>query len=867
MNDHARLVRSAERRLRRQLERGRERSAEPPSPPTTVETVAALTAKGDSASRVEAWFRKQGMQPFAFQRETWSRFAAGESGLIHASTGTGKTLAAWLGPVMEAIDEGGRANALQVLWITPMRALAADTLRSLAAPLGELGLSWRVGLRTGDTSQADRARQDRKRVQAMVTTPESLTLMLTRAAQAATFGSLRAVVVDEWHELMASKRGVQVELALSRLKRLAPNLRIWGLSATLGNLAEARDVLLGSSPGAIVAGSEPKSVVIDAVLPEDIRHYPWAGHLGTRAVAQVAAQIDTSGTTLVFTNVRSQAEQWYRALLEHRPDWAGVIGLHHASLDVAARRWVENGLRSGTLKAAVCTSSLDLGVDFSPVDRVIQIGSPKGVARLLQRAGRSGHRPDAQSRITCVPAHALELIETPAARNAVRARALEARAPIVNPLDVLVQHVITIAMGEGFCADELLAEVRGTHAYAALTDAQWEWVLAFASGGGVLAGYPEYRRIVIDENGIYRVPDTRIARRHRAQVGTIVSDASVNVQFMRGGRIGTIEESFLAKLQPGEAFLMGGRAVEFVRMREMTAWVRRASGGRAIVPRWMGGKLSLSSELASRIQGELEHAADAAEAQAAPTARTLAPETSALIPLIELQARHSRVPRSADLLAEVHRTREGMHLCVFPFAGRHVNAALAALVAWRLAREAPLSFSMGFNDYGFELLSPAAFDIGADALRRALDATRAQEDIVASVNAAELARRHFREIARVAGLVFQGYPGEPRSAKQLQATSGLLYDVYVRHDPDNPLLAQARREVLERELDLKRLETTLTEIATRRIVFERPARMTPLALPLVADQMRNALSTEKLADRIARMQLAMQKPGPRRNAG
>ena len=769
---------------------------------------------------------------------------------------------------MAAIDEGGGGNVLQVLWITPMRALAADTLRSLAAPLGELGVSWRVGLRTGDTSSADRTRQDRKRVQAMVTTPESLSLMLTRAEQAVSFGSLRAVIVDEWHELMSSKRGVQVELALARLKRVAPKLRVWGLSATLGNLDEARDVLLGDSHGVIVAGSEPKSIVIDAVLPEDIRHYPWAGHLGTRAVAQVAAEIEGSGTTLVFTNVRSQAEQWYRALLEHRPDWAGVIGLHHASLDVSARRWVEDGLRTGTLKAAVCTSSLDLGVDFSPVDRVIQVGSPKGVARLLQRAGRSGHRPNAASRITCVPAHALELIETPAVRDAVAARALEARPPLDKPLDVLVQHVITIALGEGFRADELLAEVRTAHAYAGLTDAEWQWVIAFASGGGVLSAYPEYRRIVADGAGIYRVPDARVARRHRAQVGTIVSDASVNVQFMRGGRIGTVEESFLAKLQPGEAFLMGGRTVEFVRMREMTAWVRRASSGSAIVPRWMGGKLSLSSELARHIQRELERAGDSVRGagDASEHGETLAPETRALMPLIKLQARHSRVPRSDEVLAEIHHTREGMHLCVFPFAGRHVNAALAALVAWRLARETALSFSMGFNDYGFELLSPVAFDIDAEGLRRALDATNADKDIIASVNAAELARRHFREIARVAGLVFQGYPGEPRSAKQLQATSGLLYDVYLRHDPENPLLAQARREVLERELDLKRFEATLAQLARREIVFERPSRVTPLALPLIADQMRNALSTEKLADRIARMQLAMQKPAvPRRD--
>ena len=857
--DHARLVREAQQRLRRQLKRA---PAHAPAPaaaaPTRIETSAAAGVKGDAQSRVDAWFSQQGMEPFAFQREAWSHFGAGASGIIHASTDTGKTLAAWLGPIMAAIDEGAAPRALEVLWITPMRALAADTLRALAAPLGELGVSWRLGLRTGDTPGSERARQERLPLQAMVTTPESLSLMLTRPDQAATFGRLRSVIVDEWHELLGSKRGVQVELALARLRRLAPALRVWGLSATLGNLAEARDVLLGGRPGIIVAGSEPKTLVIDALLPDDIRRYPWAGHLGTRAVAQVAAEIEKSGTTLVFTNVRSQAEFWYRALLEARPDWAGVIGLHHASLDIGTRRWVEDGLRSGALKAAVCTSSLDLGVDFSPVDRVIQIGSPKGVARLIQRAGRSGHRPGLPSRVTCVPAHALELIETAAARDAVQARALESRRPLEKPLDVLVQHAVTIATGEGFEREALLAEVRETHAYAHLTDYEWDWVIAFASGGGVLEAYPDYRRIERGADGVYRVTNPRLARRHRVQIGTIVSDASVNVQYLRGGRLGSVEESFLAKLKPGEAFTIGGKAVEFVRMHEMTAWVRRAAPRAAVVPRWLGGKLSLSGELSRHIQLELGRAADG---------KALAPETQALAPLIELQARHSRVPRADELLVEIHRTREGMHLCAFPFGGRHVNAALAALAAWRLAQMEKRTFSMAFNDYGFELLSPVAFEVDSDLLQRALAPENAPRDIVASVNAAELARRHFREIARVAGLVFQGYPGEGRSAKQLQASSGLFYDVYARHDPQNPLLEQARREVLERELGMVRLEATLAALNTRNLVLACPLRLTPLALPLIAEQMRNALSTEALADRIARMQLAMQKPeGARRAA-
>ena len=847
--NHAALIRSAERRLRKQLQRPAPPA--PATPATTLETRAAEGLHGDAQSRVDAWFARQDMRPLPFQREAWTRYRAGESGLLHASTGTGKTLAAWLGPVMDAIDANSAHAGLRVLWITPMRALAADTLRALAAPLGELGLSWRVGLRTGDTVPADRARQDRKPLHAMVTTPESLSLLLSRGAQAKTFGALEAVIVDEWHELLGSKRGVQVELALARLKRLAPGLRIWGLSATLGNIDEARRVLVGGDSGCVVAGVEDKTLVVDSLLPEDIRKYPWAGHLGTRAVEGVVAEIEKSGTTLVFTNVRSQAEQWYRALLDVRPEWAGSIGLHHASLDVSQRRWVEQGLREGSLKAVVCTSSLDLGVDFSPVDRVMQIGSPKGVARLLQRAGRSGHRPGVASRVTCVPAHALELIEAAAVREALADGVIQARRPCSAPLDVLVQHVVTIAAGEGFRADELLAEVRSAHAFRSLTDEDWNWVIGFAAGGGVLSAYPEYHRIDLGEDSVYRVNDPKIARRHRAQIGTIVSDASVNVQFVRGGALGTVEESFAARLRHGERFAIAGRTVEFVRMREMTAFVRLARDQKGVVPRWMGGRLSLSDELSRYIQAELERAASG-------SARS--PEALTLMPLIDLQRRHSHVPRTDELLAEIHVTREGWHLCVFPFAGRHVNGALAAMTAWRLARLAPLTFSMAFTDYGFELLSATPFDMHAELLSRVLSPVDAVKDVIESVNAAELARRHFREIARVAGLVFQGYPGESRSAKHLQASSGLVFDVYERHDPGNPLLAQARREVIERELDLPRFEATVETLATRRIVLVQPKRMTPLALPLVADQMRNRVSSEKLADRVMRMQLVMQKP-------
>jgi ATP-dependent Lhr-like helicase len=865
------LARAAERRLRRQLERLRARDE--PAPRNEYRLgrrdrsraagprSAAIAITGTGIERVEHWFGAGGHTPFAFQRAVWRRYREGKSGLIHAATGTGKTLAAWLGPLIEWLDAGeARTPPLTVLWVTPMRALAADTAAALAESAAALGAPWTVGMRSGDTPSAERQRQDRRLPSALVTTPESLTLLLTRANHRELFAHLKMVVVDEWHELLGNKRGVQVELALARLRRIATDLRVWGLSATLGNLDDAEAHLLGSVGGERVAGGAAKSIAIDALIPASPERLPWAGHLGVRMVSEVAGEIERGGTTLVFTNTRSQAEIWYQALLDHRPDWAGELALHHGSLDIETRRWVEDGLRSGTLRAVVCTSSLDLGVDFSPVDRVLQIGSPKGVARLLQRAGRSGHRPDAVSRVVCVPTQALELVEAAAARAAASEQRIESRRAPDAPLDVLVQHLVTSALGGGFDPETLFTEVRSTCAYRNLSREQWEWALAFVTRGGVLAAYPEYRRVAADADGVHRVPDASIARRHRAQVGTIVSDASVTVQYANGAKIGSVEESFAARLNAGDCFVIGGRLVEFVRLREMTAWVRRARARRGVVPRWMGGKMPLSSELADAVRAQLE---------AARNGRLDVPELEAVQPLLALQARLSVIPAADELLVECHATREGYHLYFFPFAGRHAHAGMAALLAWRLAQRRPATFSMAANDYGFELLSPAAPDIEAALAEGLLSDADLLAQLSASLNAAELAKRHFREIARVAGLTFQGYPGGTRSARQLQVSSGLLWDVFARHDPDNLLLRQAEREVLERELDYSRLAAALQRMGTQRAVLTRPRRMTPFALPLMAERLRERLSTEDLATRVERLRwemLAVESEAPRRRS-
>lgn len=797
---------------------------------------------------------------------------AGESGLIHAATGTGKTLAAWGGPLSEWLAETtarrpsspatrvrrDSAPPLRVLWITPLRALAADTEESLRQPLEDLDIPWTLESRTGDTTPALRARQSRRMPTALITTPESLSLMLTREDVRDTFADLRAVIVDEWHELMGTKRGVQVELALARLRLLSSGaVRIWGMSATIGNLPEAVETLLGRHPergegtasGRIISGVDPKRVVVDALLPPVVERFPWAGHLGTQMLPQLVQAIDEGDSAIVFTNTRSQTEIWYQAIIGARPDWAGLVALHHGSLDRKRREWVENGLREGRLRCVVATSSLDLGVDFSPVDRVLQVGSPKGVARLLQRAGRSGHRPGAVSRVTCVPTNALELIEVAAARDGVEQGAIESRLPVERPLDVLAQHVVTVALGGGFDSRALFDEVRSTHAYRNLTEDDWRWVIAFLSyGGDALRAYPEYARIV-ERDGRYVVENREIARRHRMSIGTIVSDGQIGVFYLRGGALGSVEESFIARLKPGDRFVFSGTPLEFVRVRDMKAWVRRAPNTKGAIPRWMGSRLPMSGQLSALLRSRFGEASAGV---------FRGPEMEAMRPLLEVQRKWSHIPAPDELLIERVKTREGWHLFVYPFEGRLVHEGLAALTAFRLSRLAKISFSMSSNDYGFELLSPTEPPLAA-ALAGLLSPDSLLADIMAALNSTEMARRQFRELARVAGLVFPGLPRSGKSARQLQMSSGLFFDVLHRYDPDNLLLAQATREVLERQLESTRLARTLERLDGSRIIVTEPKRPTPLAFPLVVDRNRDKVSSESLSERIRRMQLSLEK--------
>ncbi len=816
----------------------------------------------DALQRIEAWFSGSGFTPFDFQREAWRASRAGEQGLIHAPTGTGKTFAALFGPLSIALDaprepapepDDETVRGPRLLWITPVRALANDLVRALAKPVQDLEPDWRVEARTGDVSASVKQRQKRRPPEVLVTTPESLTLMLTWDNWREHFDRLDAVVVDEWHELLGSKRGVQLELALARLRGARPTLSTWGVSATIGNLEAALKILVGTAPkrpARVHSAPYPKELAIETLLPPNEGRLPFGGHLGLDLLGGVLERIAGLGagrSALLFTNTRAQAERWFQELLAARPDWAGELGLHHGSLEGGVRRFVEQRLAAGTLRACVATSSLDLGVDFQSVDLVVQIGSPKGTARLLQRAGRSGHRPGEVSRVLGVPTNALEVLEFAAARRALEQRRLEQRASGGLALDVLCQHLVTCSMGRGFQADELLAEVRTTHAFRRLSDAQWRFAMDFVTfGGATLQAYDRYARVA-DRRGRWRIRNARCARQHRLSIGTITSDFQVQVAFQRGRSLGTVEENFAARLTAGDRFQFAGRVLEFVGLRDLRCIVcvpKKAKAGVHTVPRWMGGRMPLSSELAATVLELLDGAA---------AGLFDGPELRYLRPLLELQQRQSGLPSSAELLIESTETDQGHHVFCYPLAGRHAHEGLSTLVAWRLARETPLSLATYCNDHGFQISCRKPLGLEAADWRQLLSVQDLERDLLKALGGFELARRRFRSVARVAGLIFEGFPGVPRTAKSLHQSSALLFDTLQAHEPEHLLLAQAKHEVLEAELEIERLSNALERIAAQPLRVRSTDRLTPFGVSLWAEQIRERMTTESFSDRFDAM--------------
>ena len=835
-------------------------------------------------SVIRSWYQSRGITPFDFQEETWEHILQSHSGLVNAPTGCGKTFSVFLGAVIQFINENPdnyktkSYNHLRLLWISPLRALAKDIGRAMREVIEELGMQWQIGIRNGDTELNERAKQKRQMPEVLIITPESLHLLLAQKNYPDIFKWLSILAVDEWHELLGTKRGVQVELAISRIVHLADrspitddsieschpssvirHLSIWGISATIGNLEQALEVLASSIMGkiknapVIIRAKLHKRIEIESVFPDEIEKYPWAGHLGIKLADKVIPVIEKNRTTLIFINTRGMSERWYQEILNVAPDLAGAVALHHGSIDMELRLWVEDALHSGTLKAVVCTTSLDLGVDFRPVETVVQVGSPKGVARFLQRAGRSGHAPGELSKIYFLPTHSLELVEAAALKSAMKQNFVESRQPMLLCFDVLIQYLGTLAIGEGFFPDIIFKEISTTFCYREIKKEEWNWILHFITEGGkALQQYDEFRKVEII-NGLYKITARRIAMRHRLHIGTIVSESMMKVKFLSGGYVGVIEEYFISRLNPGDVFTLAGRNLEFVMIKDMTAIVKKSNAAKGIVPSWNGGRVPLSANLGLMLRKKFNEV-HLLLGNDQKQEEKLDIELRVLKPLFDLQQSLSHVPRENELLIEQIETRDGFHLFVYPFEGRLVHEAMAALLAYRISRIIPISFSFAMNDYGFELLSDQPIPVDDSNVYELFSDEGLSADIQRSVNSAEMARRKFRDVAVIGGLIFQGYPGEYKKARHLQSSAGLLFNVFSEYDPHNLLLRQAYQEVMEQQMEEARLRNMLERIAKSKIVLCFPEKLTPFCFPIKVDSMREDLSSEKLEDRVKKMQ-------------
>jgi ATP-dependent helicase Lhr and Lhr-like helicase len=800
------------------------------------------------AISAQTWMNKRGWIPASFQLQAWKAYENGQSGLVNAPTGSGKTYSLMLPILLEMAASSNKPIGLTLLWITPIRALAKEIKLAAQRVIDSENLSIHVGIRTGDTSDEEKASQRTKMPQVLITTPESLHLLLARKGSTELLGSLKALVVDEWHELLGNKRGVMMELAISHLKAVSKDLRIWGISATIGNLQEAMHVLLGSDKaefGSLIRSEIKKNIEVISLFPNEVERLPWAGHLGVKMIDKVIPVVHQAQSCLIFTNTRAQCEIWYKALLENDPELAGNLAMHHGSLSRDTRAWVEEALYDGRVKAVVCTSSLDLGVDFAPVDTIIQIGGPKGIARFIQRAGRSGHRPDAVSTIYFLPTHSLELIEAAALRQAVSDSYLEEKTPLTRCFDVLAQYMVTLSLGDGWTSDQLYQEIRSTTCFDSVSSEEWNWMVRFLTNGGVsLQAYEDYQRLMVVDD-VYKIRSPRLARRHRLSIGTIVSDTMVAIKWNRGGLIGHVEESFIASIKEGDAFWFAGQGFELLRVKELTAYVKKSEAKNGKIPSYQGGRMPLSSRMSDMLRRKLTEAADLPEGAEI--------ELQYIQPLIELQKKRSMVPKEDELLIELFETKDGYHAVFYTFEGRFVNEGLASLFAFRIGESTPISCSLAYNDYGFELLSDIPIPVEEALGDGLLDTYQLEQDVTRGVNSAELARRRFREIAAISGLVFKGYPGKAIRDRHLQSSAALLFNVFEDYDPHNLLLRQSYDEVVEYQLEMPRLRKALVRMSNQKIHVIRPEKPTPFAFPIMVDRLREKMSSETLESRVAKL--------------
>ena len=795
------------------------------------------------------WFAARGWTPRQHQLELVARAEAGESALLVAPTGAGKTLAGFLPSMVELTPRGrrlpgARRRGLHTLYISPLKALAIDVARNLKTPVEEMGLPIRLETRTGDTSASKRQRQRRDPPDMLLTTPEQVALLLASPDAQFLFGDLQRVVLDELHALVTSKRGDLLSLGLARLRALAPDMTAIGLSATVRDPDELRRWLVGSGKLAALV-TAPPGAAPDLRVLDTAEHLPWAGHSAVHALREIYDAIRAANMTLVFVNTRAQAEFVFQELWRMNDD-ALAIALHHGSLDAGQRRRVEEAMAAGKLKAVVCTSTLDLGIDWGAVDLVINVGAPKGASRLMQRIGRANHRLDEPSRAILVPANRFEVLECVAAVDAAREGAQDTAQPRTGALDVLAQHILGMACGEPFAADALYNEIISAAPYADLTWEQFEKAVDFvATGGYALRTYDRFAKIKRMPDGRWRVANGRIAQAYRMNVGTIIEADMLKVRMLRGplpkrepgvpytgkigrgGRVlGEIEESFIEMLAPNDTFVFGGEILALQGIQENEALVSRTHADAPKVPSYAGGKFPLSTYLASRVRGFL---ADPSSWDHLP------PQVGEWL---ALQAERSVLPGHRDLLVETFPRGGRFYMAAYPFEGRLAHQTLGMLLTRRMDRAGLKPLGFVANDYAFAVWSLAdvgrRVESGEVSLGNLFSQDMLGDDLEEWMHESALMKRTFRNCAVIAGLIERRFPGKEKTGRQVTISTDLVYDVLRRHEPDHLLLEAARQDAATGLLDIARLSDMLSRIAGR-IVHRDLDRVSPLAVPIMLE--------------------------------
>ncbi len=764
------------------------------------------------------WFAARGWQPFPHQLEMLAAAEAGKSALLVAPTGAGKTLAGFLPTLAELIARPQRG--IHTLYVSPLKALAVDIQRNLATPVAEMGLQISLDSRTGDTTIARRQRQRRRPPNILLTTPESLALMLSYHDTARTFAGLHAVVVDELHALADNKRGDLLALGLARLAKLAPRARRVGLSATV---ADAPALAAYLSPSGrhdptrveVIRGPDGAEPEIDILIAG--ARLPWSGHMARYALPEVYELIRGAGTTIVFVNTRAQAEITFHELWRLNEDGL-AIALHHGSLGREQRKKVEGAMAAGTLRAIVATSSLDLGVDWGAVDLVVQLGAPKGASRLLQRIGRSNHRLDQPSRAVLVPGNRFEVLECRAAKEAVHARALDRAPSRPGALDVLAQHIWGTACAGPFAADALYDEVTTAAPYAALSRTDFDDCLSFVVDGGyALKVYDRYKRLACDRDGLYRLVRPAQARRYRMNAGVIVTLPMLKVRFGRGRVLGEVEEHFVRGLTPGDTFAFAGRILRFERIRELSVEVSRVTKAEnPRVPTYGGGRFPLTTNLADRVRALI----------ADPENWPRFPEP--VREWLDLQRARSVLPHADGLLVETFPRGQKAFLVAYCFEGRNAHQTLGMLLTRRMERAGlgPLGFVA--SDYAIAVWSLHP----AEDMARLFDQDMMGDDLEAWMAESTLLKRTFRNCAVIAGLIERRHPGEELSGRQITFNADLIYDVLRSHQPDHVLLRATRADAASGLTDIRRLSGMLARVKGK-ITHHRLDRVSPLAVPVL----------------------------------